>query len=74
MTATCQIKWVDSSENPTMDTNPAIGRVRCKARVEQHHGRGISFAETEWFHICAEHAQRLTAPGMHHWEFECKAA
>jgi hypothetical protein len=67
---TCQIKWVDAAGNPTPDDNPAIARVRCKARVEQHHGRALTFSETAWFHICAEHAQLLREPGMHIWECE----
>ena len=28
----CQIRWIDAQGNPTPDTNPAIGRVRCKGR------------------------------------------
>lgn len=65
---TCQIKWVDDAGNPTPDTNPAIQRVRCKARVEQHHGRALQFSQSQWFYICAEHAKRLNDAGMHIWE------
>lgn len=67
---TCQIKWIDSQGEPTADTNPSIGRVRCKARVEQHHGRALSFSSSPWFHICAEHAKRMDDPGMDCWEWE----
>ena len=68
--AICQIKWIDKSGNPTPDDNPAIQRVRCKARIEQIGGRGIRFSESEWFPICAEHSARLNDPGMHIWECE----
>jgi len=61
---TCEIKWVDAQGNPTPDNNPSIGRVRCKARVQQFHGRALQFSESAWFHICAEHAKRLDGPGM----------
>jgi hypothetical protein len=37
----CQIQSIDAQGNPTPDSNPAVARVRCKARVEQHHGRAI---------------------------------
>jgi hypothetical protein len=66
----CEIKWVDAAGNPTPDTNPAIGRVRLPARVEQHHGRAITFAASRWFFICACHAEQLRKPGMGAWVFE----
>lgn len=65
---TCQIKWIDENGNPTADDNPAIGRVRCKGRVEQHHGRALTFETSHWFYICADHAKRMRDPGMHIWE------
>ena len=64
----CRIKWIDTFGQPTPDDNDAIALVRCKARVEQHHGRAIAFAESEWFPICACHAKQLSEPGMHIWE------
>ena len=50
----CQIRWIDAQGNPTPDTNPAIGRVRCKARDQIIAGRmsisrnpnGSTFART----------------------------
>lgn len=69
MTATCEILWVDAN-GPTPDENPSIGRVRCKGRTEQHHGRAITFEASPWYHICAKHAERMNEPGMHHWEWE----
>jgi hypothetical protein len=68
--ALCQIQWIDDQGNPTPDTNPAIARVRTKARVEQHHGRSIKFEQSDWYCICAEHAKQLGEPGMHIWECE----
>lgn len=65
----CEIKWIDEKGNPTIDTNEPIGKVRCKAHVSQIGGRGIQFADSEWFTICAEHAKRLNDPGMERWEF-----
>lgn len=70
MCATCQIQWITRDGTPTPDNNPAIGRVRTIARVEQHHGRAITFAPSQWFPICAKHAERLADAGMHIWEFE----
>lgn len=66
----CEIKWIDKNGNPTPDNNLAIGRVKCSAHVEQHHGRAIQFYETRWFYICGWHKARLAEPGMHHWVFE----
>ena len=66
---TCEIKWVKDGQ-PTPDTNRALYRVRCKARVEQHHGRAIEFSESRWFNCCREHFLRLSEPGMEHWECE----
>jgi hypothetical protein len=67
---TCQIQWIDAQGNPTPDSNPAIARVRTKERVEQFHGRAIRFSQSNWFHICTEHAKQLSDPGMHIWECE----
>lgn len=64
----CTIKWVDKKGNPTPDDNEAIMLVRCKGRVEQHHGRTLTFEQSEWFPICACHAKQLSEPGMHIWE------
>lgn len=70
MTKTCEIKWIDAAGNPTADSHPSIGRVRTMARVEQHHGRAITFDGSPWFEICACHAERLNDRGMHIWQFE----
>lgn len=66
----CAIKWIDAAGQPTPDDNPAVMQVRCKGRVEQHHGRAIEFSTSDWFPICACHAKQLSKPGMHIWE--CK--
>jgi hypothetical protein len=66
----CEIKWVDANGNPTPDTNPAVYRVRTKARVDQIGGRGVSFPNSQWFNCCAEHAKLMSGPGMHIWECE----
>jgi hypothetical protein len=68
--ALCQIQWIDAQGNPTPDSNPSIGRVRTKERVEQHHGRAIKFVQSDWYCICAEQAKRLSDPGMDIWECE----
>jgi hypothetical protein len=34
------------------------------------HGRRVHFDQSQWFHICAEHAKQLAEPGMEIWEFE----
>lgn len=70
MCNTCKIRWIDSQGLPTDDSNPAIGRVMLPARVQQFHGRALSFSASEWFPICAEHAKQLDNPGMEHWVFE----
>jgi hypothetical protein len=67
---TCQIRWIDADGNPTDDTNPAIGRVRTKEHWQMIAGRNTHFTQSEWFHICAEHAKHLDEPGMEYWEFE----
>lgn len=64
----CQIQWVDKNGQPTPDDNPAMQRVRCRGRIEQHHGRAIHFPGSNWFYICSEHSKRLNEPGMHYWE------
>lgn len=74
MTTTCEIKWIDAQGNPTPDNNEAIGRVMCKARVEQHHGRALKFEASQWFNICACHAARLSDRGMEYWVFEAAEA
>jgi hypothetical protein len=70
----CQIRWIDAQGNPTPDTNPAIGRVRCKGRDQIIAGPMVHFTTSEWFHICAEHAAQMSKPGMEIWEWECGAA
>lgn len=65
---TCQIKWVDGNGQPTPDDNEAVQRVRCMSRVEQYHGRALTFSTSEWFYICAEHSKQLNDRGMHIWE------
>jgi hypothetical protein len=67
---TCQIKWIDDNGQSTADTNPAIGFARTKDHVQQLHGRGIHFPASQWFAICACHAERLNDAGMHIWEFK----
>ena len=64
----CKIKWIDAQGNPTPDDNDAILLVRTKARVQQFHGRALTFSQSEWFPICACHAKQLNNPGMHIWE------
>jgi hypothetical protein len=66
---TCKIQWIDRHGNPTPDNNPAIGRVRTKARDQRIGGRLIHFRASDWFPICAEHAAQLKQPGMEIWEF-----
>ena len=68
--AKCEIKWIDISGQATADTNEAIGRVMLKARIHQIDGRGIKFGDSQWFGICACHAERLADPGMEGWIFE----
>jgi hypothetical protein len=67
---TCQIRWINDHGDTTPDDNPAVVRVRTVARVEQIGGRGVKFAASDWFGICAEHAKRLNDRGMHIWECE----
>lgn len=62
----CAIKWVDKQGNFTPDTNDAVILVRCRGRIEKHHGRAVP--QSEWFGCCAEHAKRLDDAGMHIWE------
>jgi hypothetical protein len=69
--ATCQIQWIDAQGNPTPDTNPAIGRVRTKDRWQIIAGSNIHFTQSDWYCICAEHAKRMSDPGMDIWEWEC---
>jgi hypothetical protein len=70
MCDTCKIQWVDADGQPTPDNNPAIGRVMLPPRVLQIQGRGVQFDASDWFPICAEHAKRLSEPGMEHWIFD----
>lgn len=75
MRPTCEIQWIDVSGRPTPDTNPSIGRIRTKARVEQIGGVGVRFEASPWFHVCACHAEQMDRHsmlhGMHIWEWEC---
>ena len=66
---TCEIKWIVNGCE-TGDDNPSIGRIRTRDRVSQIGGRGVHFNASQWFHVCAEHAKRLSDPGMHIWECE----
>jgi hypothetical protein len=75
MTETCRIQWIDESGNPTPDSNTAIGW----ARTYEHdlawgNGRTYHHDASEWFPICAEHALRLSRPGMWMWEFKAMPA
>ena len=67
---TCQIRWIDLNGTPTDDSNPAIYRVRTKARVQQIGGRGVKYEQSQWFNCCAEHFKRMGDPGMEIWECE----
>lgn len=51
---TCKIQWVDSSGNPTTDSNPAIG-IAVYHRTESIGSQKIE----QRFPICAEHANRM---------------
>ena len=66
----CQIQWIDAQGNPTPDSNPAIARVRCKAREQIIAGRVVRFDQSQWFNICAEHAAQMSNPGMEIGECE----
>lgn len=70
MTETCKIQWVVDGK-PTPHDAPAIGRVRC-AHYRYVMGRRTDAFErwSDWFPICAEHAERLKEPGMDEWIFE----
>ncbi len=68
MTRICEIQWVDAQGEPTPDTNPAIQRVRVVEHVQKIGGRAITFKQSPWYCICAEHSKRLNDPGMHIWE------
>jgi hypothetical protein len=69
----CQIQWIDPNGNLTPDSNPSIGQIRTKNRVEQIGGRGVRFSASQWFHVCADHAKRLADPGMDIWEWrDCR--
>jgi hypothetical protein len=71
MTAICEIKWLNERTGQfTPDTNPAIGRARTIARVDNTTARPFKYEASQWFNICACHAERLTDKGMHIWEFE----
>jgi hypothetical protein len=60
----CQIQWIDAQGNP------AIARVRCKAREQIIAGRVVRFDQSQWFNICAEHAAQMSNPGMEIGECE----
>jgi hypothetical protein len=69
---TCKIQWVSDEGKPTPDDNSAIGCVRRVGYREPYPtalNGCIEYKTTEWFPICAAHAQRLTERGMQHWEF-----
>jgi hypothetical protein len=68
----CQIQWINKDGKLTPDDHPSIGRCRCKEHFEQIGGRAVKFETSRWYEICAEHAKRLSDPGMHHWEFEAR--
>jgi hypothetical protein len=57
----CQIRWIDAQGNPTPDTNPAIGRVRCKGHDQIIAGRMVHFTTSEWFHIAQNMLRRLAS-------------
>jgi hypothetical protein len=59
----CQIEWIDAQGNPTPDSNSAVARVRCKAREQIITGRVVRFLQSDWFHICAEHAKEVKQSG-----------
>lgn len=70
---TCEIRWINHDGQPTPDSNPSVGRIRTKARVESYPhvpGGVIRHDASDWFHVCAEHAKRLRESGMHIWEWE----
>ena len=66
----CAISWIDPKGHPTPDNNPAIGRVRTKARDYLIGGRLIHLNASDWFPICAKHAEQLKQPGMEIWEHD----
>lgn len=73
---TCQIQWITAQGKPTPDTNPAIGRVRCKRYRYSlgHRQPWVAGEYSAWFNICADHARQLAYPDMCEWEierFEC---
>lgn len=67
---TCKIRWINERGDPTDDTSVAIGRVMLPKRTQYIHGRPVTSEATDWFPICAEHAEQLQKPGMHDWIFE----
>lgn len=70
---TCKIQWVSTDGRATPDDHPAIGHVRREAYREPYPtaiNGFIEYSETEWFPICAAHAERLNDRGMHHWHFK----
>jgi hypothetical protein len=68
---TCEISWIDEDGITTPDSNPSIGRIRTRDRWVQISGAAIHhFSASRWFHICAEHAQRMDEDGMDIWEWE----
>jgi hypothetical protein len=72
MCKTCKIQWVDRRGNPTPDSNPAVGEVRCNGMhtpkdgyPEYWPGYGPG-KESEWYPICEGHLSRLPLEG---WEY-----
>lgn len=69
----CQISWINEKCEPTPDNNESIGTVH-RVAYRSHNVNGsaygcVDFSKTEEFHICEEHAKRLSDPGMSHWVF-----
>ena len=83
-TATCEFQWFDKTGRLTSDDNPSVGRVRVKEGDYQlrnpeiirfRGGDMMHFMPSRWFHICAEHAEWLSAgrlPNVDLWEWEAK--
>jgi hypothetical protein len=74
-TPTCQIKWIDKkTSKPTPDNNPSVGRVRCKHYYPHTHpdpNKAGQFMEySDYYHICAQHADRMMTESLHNWEWE----
>lgn len=70
MCTKCKIGWIDANAQPTYDDNVAIGRVRIAGYTRMFHGRLLAFPTSEWFPICASHANQLRMLDMDQWEFD----